>query len=172
MNMRAVFLHVLADALGSVIVIFSAILNIYKTELQLPERLIDCIDPILCLCLVTLILSSTTPLCSSFFNAYIGSKYDIELHLSHFKSERIRSDFAANSAQANWGVEAQRGSGQRNSGSGERSWAAHLEAEWHKDYCHGACDMSHVYWVYEGGRWYQGVLSQEGYSFNDHSAGV
>lgn len=62
MNMRAVFLHVLADALGSVIVIISALLNKYQEELKLPETLINLIDPVLCLCLVTLILSTALPL--------------------------------------------------------------------------------------------------------------
>jgi zinc transporter 1 len=62
MNMRAVFLHVLADALGSVIVIISALLNIYQSELHIPKIVIDYIDPVLCLCLVTLILTSTLPL--------------------------------------------------------------------------------------------------------------
>jgi len=62
MNMRAVFLHVLADALGSVIVIISALLNIYQAQLKIPERLVAYIDPVLCLLLVILILSSTIPL--------------------------------------------------------------------------------------------------------------
>lgn len=62
MNMRAVFLHVLADALGSVIVIISALLNKFRAELSVPDKLINYIDPVLCLCLVTLILSSTIPL--------------------------------------------------------------------------------------------------------------
>lgn len=63
MNMRAVFIHVLADALGSVIVIISALLNKYQKELKLPETLINFIDPVLCLCLVSLILSTALPLC-------------------------------------------------------------------------------------------------------------
>lgn len=62
MNMRAVFLHVLADALGSVIVIISALLNKFQDEISVPKKLIAYIDPVLCLCLVTLILSSTLPL--------------------------------------------------------------------------------------------------------------
>jgi len=62
MNMRAVFLHVLADALGSVIVIISALLNKFQNELKIPEKLINLADPVLCLCLVALILSSTLPL--------------------------------------------------------------------------------------------------------------
>lgn len=64
MNMRAVFLHVLADALGSVIVIISALLNKFQNELKIPEKLINLADPVLCLCLVALILSSTLPLCN------------------------------------------------------------------------------------------------------------
>lgn len=62
MNMRAVFLHVLADALGSVIVIISALLNKYQTQLSIPKRVTVYIDPVLCLALVVLILSSTLPL--------------------------------------------------------------------------------------------------------------
>lgn len=62
MNMRAVFLHVLADALGSVIVIISALLNIFQKELHIPKIVTDYIDPVLCLCLVSLILASTLPL--------------------------------------------------------------------------------------------------------------
>lgn len=62
MNMRAVFLHVLADALGSVIVIISALLNKYQKQLRLPDTLINLIDPVLCLCLVSLILSTAIPL--------------------------------------------------------------------------------------------------------------
>lgn len=63
MNMRAVFLHVLADALGSVIVIISALLNKFQVELGIPKKFIVLIDPILCLCLVGLILSTALPLC-------------------------------------------------------------------------------------------------------------
>lgn len=62
MNMRAVFIHVMADALGSVIVIISALLNKFQDELHVPKKLINYIDPILCLCLVTLILSTALPL--------------------------------------------------------------------------------------------------------------
>lgn len=62
MNMRAVFLHILADALGSVVVIISALLNKFRTDLGLPEKFINYIDPVLCICLVSLILSSTLPL--------------------------------------------------------------------------------------------------------------
>lgn len=60
--MRAVFLHVLADALGSVIVIISALLNIYRTPLHIPDKIIALIDPLLCIALVILILMSTLPL--------------------------------------------------------------------------------------------------------------
>ncbi len=62
MNIRAVFLHVLADALGSVIVIISALLNKFQKELNVPKTVIDYIDPVLCVALVTLILSTTLPL--------------------------------------------------------------------------------------------------------------
>lgn len=64
MNMRAVFIHVMADALGSVIVIISALLNKFQDELSVPKKIIDYIDPALCLCLVTLILSTALPLCN------------------------------------------------------------------------------------------------------------
>ena len=65
--MRAAFLHVLADALGSVIVIVSALINKYQKELYIPKKIINLIDPMLCICLVTLILSSTVPLCTFFW---------------------------------------------------------------------------------------------------------
>lgn len=57
MNMRGVFLHVMADALGSVIVMISAIVVIY-TDWSI--RLY--IDPILSVLMVCLILRSTWPL--------------------------------------------------------------------------------------------------------------
>ena len=62
MNMKAVFLHVLADALGSVIVIISALLNIYQHNLGIEEKYIVYIDPVLSLILIVLILASTLPL--------------------------------------------------------------------------------------------------------------
>lgn len=57
MNMRGVFLHVLADALGSVIVIISAVI-MWKTDFQYK----DYVDPALSLLLVMLILKSVWPL--------------------------------------------------------------------------------------------------------------
>ena len=66
MNMRAVFLHVLADALGSIIVIVSALLNLYQEKLNIPKHLINYIDPVLCISLVILIMSSTIPLCMTY----------------------------------------------------------------------------------------------------------
>ncbi|XP_063233390.1 proton-coupled zinc antiporter SLC30A1 [Bacillus rossius redtenbacheri] len=57
MNMRGVFLHVLADALGSVIVIISAVV-VYVTEWEYRFYL----DPALSLLLVVLILHSVWPL--------------------------------------------------------------------------------------------------------------
>jgi zinc transporter 1 len=63
MNMRAVFLHVMADALGSVVVIISALLNIYQEQLHIEEKYIVYIDPVLSLILICLILASTVPLC-------------------------------------------------------------------------------------------------------------
>jgi zinc transporter 1 len=70
MNMRAVFLHVLADALGSIIVIISALLNIFRNELKIPTSVINYVDPVLCLGLVILILSSTIPLCNDLILSY------------------------------------------------------------------------------------------------------
>jgi len=57
MNMRGVFLHVLADALGSVIVIISAVI-MWKTDWWFK----DYADPALSLLLVILILKSVQPL--------------------------------------------------------------------------------------------------------------
>lgn len=57
MNMRGVFLHVMADALGSVIVMISALVVLYT---DWPIRLY--IDPILSVFMVCLILRSTWPL--------------------------------------------------------------------------------------------------------------
>ena len=62
MNMRAVFLHVMADALGSVVVIISALLNIYHEKIGIPKNMVVYIDPTLSLFLVALILFSTIPL--------------------------------------------------------------------------------------------------------------
>ncbi|XP_068244142.1 proton-coupled zinc antiporter SLC30A1 isoform X2 [Palaemon carinicauda] len=57
MNMRGVFLHILSDALGSVIVIISALV-VWLTDWEYSKY----IDPGLSLCLVTLIGISTWPL--------------------------------------------------------------------------------------------------------------
>ena len=57
MNMRGVFLHVLSDALGSVIVIFSALI-FWKTDWEFRFY----IDPALSILLVALILNSVWPL--------------------------------------------------------------------------------------------------------------
>ncbi|XP_045136293.1 zinc/cadmium resistance protein-like isoform X1 [Portunus trituberculatus] len=57
MNMRGVFLHVLSDAMGSVVVIISALV-VWLTDWQYSAY----IDPALSLCLVTLITVSTWPL--------------------------------------------------------------------------------------------------------------
>lgn len=62
MNIRAVFLHVMADALGSIFVIISALINKYQNELGVPKKAVNFIDPVLCLCLITLILSTAVPL--------------------------------------------------------------------------------------------------------------
>lgn len=57
MNMRGVFLHVMADALGSVVVIISAII-MWKTDWEYKLY----VDPGLSLCMVLLILRSVWPL--------------------------------------------------------------------------------------------------------------
>lgn len=57
MNMRGVFLHVLADALGSVIVCISASIIIF-TEWKIK----DYVDPLLSIIMVTIISVSTWPL--------------------------------------------------------------------------------------------------------------
>lgn len=57
MNMRGVFLHVMADALGSVVVIISAIV-MWKTDWEYKLY----VDPGLSLCMVLLILRSVWPL--------------------------------------------------------------------------------------------------------------
>ena len=60
--MRAVFVHVMADALGSVVVIISALLNIYHEKIGIPKRIAVHIDPTLSLMLVGLILFSVVPI--------------------------------------------------------------------------------------------------------------
>ena len=57
MNMRGVFLHVLADALGSVVVIISAVI-MWKTEWEYKLY----VDPALSLVLVVLMMKSVWPL--------------------------------------------------------------------------------------------------------------
>ena len=47
LNIRAVFLHVLADALGSVVVIISALLYRYHTYLKIDTKYVRFVDPIL-----------------------------------------------------------------------------------------------------------------------------
>lgn len=59
MNMRGVFLHVLADALGSVVVMISALVVIYTDESRAIRLYID---PTLSVFMVCLILRSTWPL--------------------------------------------------------------------------------------------------------------
>lgn len=56
--MHGVFLHVLADALGSVVVIISALV-IWLTEWEYRF----CVDPALSVAMVCLIMWSTWPLC-------------------------------------------------------------------------------------------------------------
>lgn len=58
MNMRGVFLHVLADALGSIIVIISALI-VHYTDWSYNVY----VDPILSIIMVSLIFYSTLPLC-------------------------------------------------------------------------------------------------------------
>ena len=57
LNMKGVFLHVLADALGSIVVIISALI-IWLTDWE--YRMYA--DPTLSICLVVLIMWSTWPL--------------------------------------------------------------------------------------------------------------
>jgi Co/Zn/Cd efflux system component len=45
--MRAVFLHVLADAFGSMVVITSALLNKYNEKLHISSDIIHYVDPCL-----------------------------------------------------------------------------------------------------------------------------
>ena len=61
MNMRGVFLHVLADAIGSVIVIISAVV-IWKTDWEYRMY----VDPALSMIMVMLILRSVYPLCECY----------------------------------------------------------------------------------------------------------
>ena len=100
--MKAVFLHVLADALGSVIVIISALLNIYSKVLGLPSYIVNYIDPVLCLALVILILSSTIPLRNYKTQLFILNPKS-NFHNKHFflLSKRISFNFVANSAKRN-----------------------------------------------------------------------
>jgi zinc transporter 1 len=58
LNMQGVFLHVLADALGSVVVIISALV-IWLTEWEYKLY----VDPALSVAMVCLIMWSTWPLC-------------------------------------------------------------------------------------------------------------
>lgn len=58
LNMHGVFLHVLADALGSVVVIISALV-IWLTEWEYKLY----VDPALSVAMVCLIMWSTWPLC-------------------------------------------------------------------------------------------------------------
>ena len=65
MNMRGVFLHVLADALGSVVVIISAGVVLASDPPSDPEAAVDprnYVDPTLSLVLVAIIMTSTWPL--------------------------------------------------------------------------------------------------------------
>ena len=65
MNIRGVFLHVLADALGSVVVIISAGVVLASDPPSDPEAAVDprnYVDPTLSLVLVAIIMTSTWPL--------------------------------------------------------------------------------------------------------------
>ena len=63
MNMRGVFLHVLGDALGSVVVIISA-LFIWLTDYEWRHY----VDPAMSLIIVAIITGTTVPLCK--LNSY------------------------------------------------------------------------------------------------------
>jgi len=58
LNMRGVFLHILADALGSVVVVISALV-IWLTNWEYKMY----VDPVLSIMMVCLIFWSTWPLC-------------------------------------------------------------------------------------------------------------
>jgi Co/Zn/Cd efflux system component len=58
----------MADALGSVVVIISALLNIYHEYVGISRNLVKYIDPIMCLGLVMIILTTTIPLRKFKFN--------------------------------------------------------------------------------------------------------
>lgn len=64
--MRGVFLHVLADALGSIVVIISALV-IWLTEWEYKMY----VDPALSVAMVCLIFWSTWPLCKYFHYHYV-----------------------------------------------------------------------------------------------------
>lgn len=106
MNMRAVFLHVMADALGSVIVIISALLNIYRKPLNIPDKIIMLIDPVLCLALVVLILLSTLPLRNYHGNQFHNDR-EICLYPNFNFSQRVGADSTANCSKRNRNRQAQ-----------------------------------------------------------------
>ena len=62
MNIRGVFLHILADALGSVVVIITATVISYAPAISGSETYKLYIDPVLSLLLVAFILTSAWPL--------------------------------------------------------------------------------------------------------------
>lgn len=99
-NIRAVFLHILADTLGSVAVILSSLANIYNEKLHL-QAIVNYIDPFLSLILITLILSITIPLCKISYTFYLFVSSFVKWNVVIFllKSETISFNFAANGAE-------------------------------------------------------------------------
>jgi zinc transporter 1 len=64
-NIKAVLLHVLGDALGSVGVIISALLYIYKDQLRIDDKYIVYVDPILSIIIICIIIAFAVPLCKN-----------------------------------------------------------------------------------------------------------
>jgi zinc transporter 1 len=64
-NVRGVFLHLLGDALGSVAVIISALLYVFKEQLHIDDKYIVYVDPALSLIIICLIIPSTVSLCKT-----------------------------------------------------------------------------------------------------------
>ncbi|VDI67402.1 solute carrier family 30 (zinc transporter), member 1 [Mytilus galloprovincialis] len=88
LNMRGVFLHVLGDALGSVIVIISALL-IWFVEDDWKYYM----DPAMSILMVIIILSTTAPLCKydmSIFQ-YINGHHHTEYHSSIIERFRFNT---------------------------------------------------------------------------------
>jgi zinc transporter 1 len=71
MNMKGVYLHIITDFIGSVIVIFTASISLWLPQLTLLKLYMD---PVLSIVMVCLIMTSTVPLGKLFsiiFNAFL-----------------------------------------------------------------------------------------------------